>query len=213
METVNAIRTRRSIRAFTPEPVPLDDVQELLEVARWAPSWANAQGWDVFVVSDGKLEEIKEVLAAEADAGREPETDVRMPRRGEWPEHIQERMTYRRPAPGEAPAPPQRPGLWNFYGAPVMLFFGVHERLAIEYACFDLGLLVENVCLAAVDRGLGTCIMAMSVRYADKLHELLPAEEVRFVVGVALGHPHWNSELNAVERPRCGFDEIVRWIE
>lgn len=72
------------------------------------------------------------------------------------------------------PEPPRRPGLWDAYGAPCLLLFAVHERLAMEYACFDLGLLVENFCLAAEDGGLGTCIMAMIVRYADALHDLVP---------------------------------------
>ncbi len=173
MESSEAVRARRSVRAFLSDDVSDDAIRELLDEARWAPSWANAQGWNVFVVKGAALEHVKAMLAQRFEADAEPVTDIPMPQRGEWPEHVRERMTYRRPAAGEAPAPPRRPGLSEIYGAPCLLLFAVHEQLAVEYACFDLGLLVENVCLLAADRGLGTCIMAMTVRFAPDLHELI----------------------------------------
>ena len=214
MEMSEAIRERRSIRAFCPDDVPDEIISEILDEARWAPSWANAQGWDVYVIKGATLARVKSTLAERFAAEAEPVTDIRMPQRGEWPEHIQQRMTYRRPAPGAAPQPPLRPGVSDIYGASCLMLFAVHERLAVEYACFDLGLLVENVCLIARDRGLGTCIMAMAVRYADALHELLPqAEGRRFVVGVALGHPDAGSELNRTERQRCPLGEVVTFVE
>jgi nitroreductase len=214
MDLSRAIRERRSIRAFRTDDVPDETIREILDEARWAPSWANAQGWDVIAVKGETLARVKQALAERAEAGAEPVTDIRMPQRGEWPEHIAERMTYRRPSPGEAPAPPQRPGLWNLYDAPCLLLFTVHEQLAVEYACFDLGLLVQTVCLLAEDRGLGTCIMAMAVRYADVLHELIPqAEGRRIVVGVALGHADPDSELNRVKRQRCPLEEILTFVE
>jgi nitroreductase len=213
MDVSEAIRERRSIRAFLPDELPEETIRQLLDDARWAPSWANAQDWDVFVVTGNALSAVKSMLAERFAEAAGPVTDIRMPQRGEWPEHVLERMTYRRPAPGAEPAPPSRPGLSDVYGAPCLLLFAVHEQLAVEYACFDLGLLVENVCLAAHDRGLGTCIMAMAVRYADGLHEMVPqAAGRRFVVGVALGHPDPDSELNHVARERCPFGEIATFV-
>jgi hypothetical protein len=56
--------------------------------------------------------------------------------------------------------------------------------------------------------------MAMTVRYADALHELVPqAEGRRFVVGVALGHPNADDELNRTERKRCPLGEVVMFVE
>lgn len=214
MDVSEAIRERRSIRAFLPDHVPDGVIRELLDEARWAPSWANAQGWDVFVVKGEPLAKVKAMLGLKFAAETDPVPDIPMPQRGEWPEHVLERMTYRRPSPGQAAQPPMRPGLADVYGASCLLLFAVHERLAVEYACFDLGLLVQSVCLSAEDRGLGTCIMAMTVRYADALHELLPqAESRRFVVGLALGRPDAESPVNLTERNRCPFGEIVTFIE
>ncbi|MBM4445254.1 MAG: nitroreductase [Chloroflexi bacterium] len=52
MEVLTAIRTRRSVRHYKPDPVSDADLQVLLEAARWAPSWANTQCWRLVVVRD-----------------------------------------------------------------------------------------------------------------------------------------------------------------
>jgi nitroreductase len=46
------IRTRRSIRAFRPDPVSDEALKQIIEAARWAPSSANSQPWDIVVVRD-----------------------------------------------------------------------------------------------------------------------------------------------------------------
>ncbi|HEY5506855.1 MAG TPA: nitroreductase [Coriobacteriia bacterium] len=213
MELSEAIRERRSVRAFLPDDVPAEVVEAILEEARWAPSWANAQDWDVFALTGPRLERFKSVLAEKLASDAESVTDIRFPGRGEWPEHIRERMTYRRPTPGAEAAPPQRPGLATLYGAPWALLFAIHEDLAPEYACFDTGLLVQNVCLEAHDRGLGTCIMAMAVRFADSLHDVVPeAAGRRFVVAVTLGHPDPDSPVNAAERERVPLSEVATFL-
>jgi nitroreductase len=57
-------RTRRSVRAYKPDPVPEALVRELLEAARWAPSAINSQPWEFIVVTDA------EVRAAVCDSAR-----------------------------------------------------------------------------------------------------------------------------------------------
>lgn len=214
MEMSEAIRERRSIRAFLSDDVLEETITAILDEARWAPSWANAQGWDVFVLRGAVLARYKSMMAEKLASEAAPVTDIPMPQRGAWPEHILSRMMYSRVTPGAAPQVPPRSGLADIYGAPCMLLFAVDERLAAEYACFDLGLLVQNVCLAAHERGLGTCIMAMAVRYADALHAVVPqAESRRFVVGVALGHPDPDSELNLVARERVALSEIATFLD
>ncbi len=91
-----------------------------------------------------------------------------------------------------------------------MVLFTVDEHLHAEYACFDAGLLVQSFCLAAHARGLGTCIMAMAVAYADVLRELVPqARGQRFVVGVAVGVPDAQAPVNRFPRERAALDEIA----
>ena len=49
---LRAIRERRSIYRYSPEPVPDEKIQAILEAGRWAPSWANSQPWEFIVVKD-----------------------------------------------------------------------------------------------------------------------------------------------------------------
>jgi len=45
------VMRRRSIRSYKTDPIPLDFVQKILEVARWAPSGANTQPWEFIIVT------------------------------------------------------------------------------------------------------------------------------------------------------------------
>jgi len=214
MEFEDVIRSRRSIRRFKPEPVPQELIQEILDEARWSPSWANTQAWSVYVVTGETLKRLRSVSkapnASEASGG----PDFRMPR--EWPPHLAARtkqlFDLRSAAgPGSTPAPGTT-SLTDFYGAPCVLFFAVERGLASDYVLFDSGLIVQSVCLAAHDKGLGTCIMAMAVRDPDRLRELLPqAAEKQFIIGVALGYPDQEAPVNRFERPRAPFEELVIW--
>ncbi len=56
METLmQIIKGRRSIRRFKPDPIPEEDLREVLEAAIWAPSAGNTQEWKFFVVRDPGL--------------------------------------------------------------------------------------------------------------------------------------------------------------
>lgn len=55
MEVLEAIRTRRSIRIYKPDPVPEEILEKILEAGRWAPSASNAQPWKFIVFSDPEL--------------------------------------------------------------------------------------------------------------------------------------------------------------
>ena len=52
LSTWEAIQARRSIRKFTPDPVPEEMVDQLIEAARLAPSGSNRQPWRFLVVRD-----------------------------------------------------------------------------------------------------------------------------------------------------------------
>ncbi|NUR25325.1 MAG: NADH dehydrogenase FAD-containing subunit, partial [Catenulispora sp.] len=55
MELTDAMRTTGAVRYFRPEPVPDVALYRALEVARFAPSGGNRQGWHVIVVRDRVL--------------------------------------------------------------------------------------------------------------------------------------------------------------
>lgn len=63
MDVFQAIKQRRSIRAYTSENVSEEEVEKLIDAARWAPSAGDIQPWEFVIVRDA---EIKRKLAAAA---------------------------------------------------------------------------------------------------------------------------------------------------
>jgi len=63
MDLLEAIKGRRSIRAFKNEEVSVEDVKRLVDAARWAPSAGNIQPWEFIVV---RKPEIKKALVEAA---------------------------------------------------------------------------------------------------------------------------------------------------
>lgn len=45
MDVLDAIRTRRTVKSYRPEPVPRDVLERILEVARWAPNHRQTEPW------------------------------------------------------------------------------------------------------------------------------------------------------------------------
>ncbi|HJN17249.1 MAG TPA: nitroreductase family protein [Armatimonadota bacterium] len=66
MDTIQAIRNRRSVRAYVPDPVPDDHLEQILEAGRQAPSARNRQPWHFIVVRDPERRE----AVAKACAGQ-----------------------------------------------------------------------------------------------------------------------------------------------
>jgi nitroreductase len=68
VDTETAIRTRRTHKAFSPEPVPREELEELLELARWAPNHHLTVPWRFRVVGPQALERLKGAAGPEGAA-------------------------------------------------------------------------------------------------------------------------------------------------
>ncbi len=66
MEVEDAIRSRRTHKAFSPDPVPRDLLDELLELARWAPNHRLTNPWRFRVLGSRSLAELKLAAGSEA---------------------------------------------------------------------------------------------------------------------------------------------------
>lgn len=221
MEFEKVIRGRRSIRAYTAEPVARDVITEILDEARWAPSSRNTQAWSVWVVSGAALERFKTAFKAALDREEPEASDLAGTATGDWPQACSARaveLMKTRAATLEAAGEVSGPTaslarMADCFGAPVLLVFGFEGCLSDAYASYDTASLVQNVCLAAHDKGLGTCQSTTLVRYPDLLRELLPgADEHRMVVAVTLGYPELEAPANTFARSRAPLDELVTWV-
>ena len=80
MELLEAIKSRRSIRAYKPDPVPKRVLAELLEVATRAPSGSNTQPWEFIVLTGETLGELNRAMIERLHSGKmKPEPDENMP--------------------------------------------------------------------------------------------------------------------------------------
>ncbi len=68
MDLETAIRSRRTHKAFGPEPLPREQVEELLELARWAPNHHLTAPWRFRVVGPRALERLKEAAGPDGAA-------------------------------------------------------------------------------------------------------------------------------------------------
>ena len=56
-DCIEVIHGRRSIRRYLSKEIPEETMQIVLEAARWSPSWANTQCWELVLVRDQKLKQ------------------------------------------------------------------------------------------------------------------------------------------------------------
>ena len=69
MDVTEAIRTRKSIRGYKPDPVPEEVLKDVLEAAVRAPSAMNTQPWEITVIGGEVLENIKRQNAENLTSG------------------------------------------------------------------------------------------------------------------------------------------------
>ena len=62
MDTLECIKSRQSIRGFKAEPVPRELLLQIIETARYSPSYKNTQPWEVMIVSGEKKRGLSNML-------------------------------------------------------------------------------------------------------------------------------------------------------
>ena len=221
MNICDAITGRRSVRAFLERPVAVEIVWKILDVARWAPSGANSQPWEVQGVLGETRQRISDALA-EARKTNEPER----PSYQYYPKVWFEPYNGRKTACGMAmyralgitrKTPESRSEAWNrnysFFGAPVVLFFSIHEKLALG-SWLDYGMFIQNACLAAHGYGLDTCIQASPADYPDLIRKILCIPSDRIVMGaVSMGFGDPAAPINSYRTSREPVDGFTTWYD
>ena len=129
MELDDAIKTRRSVRKFSDYVVTDEDINCLIDAARWAPSWGNTQCWDFIIVQDKiKIEKLTD-LYSETNPAR--------------------KCSYQCSCLIVACAKMKLSGHKNM----------IPRTKFKEWFMFDLGMALQNLSLKAHDIGLGSVIV------------------------------------------------------
>jgi nitroreductase len=219
-----AIKTRHSLRAFLPTPVPRQTLEDILEVASWAPSGTNTQPWQVHVLTGPALKRFAGRIQA---AYLDPEQNAA---------HREEYAYY--PTEWRSPYIDRRRKVgWDLYGllgiaktdkarmqhqhgrnfiffdAPVGLMFTI-DRVMQQGSWLDYGMFLQNIMVAARARGLHTCPQAAFTQFHSLIAEELQLSPEQMVVcGMSMGYADPDAVENSLVTERAPVAEFTRFLE
>ncbi len=219
LDAVEALwRERRSIRAFTSEPVDAAVLARLFAAAQRAPSWCNVQPWRVVVTTPPKTAELATAMQA-ATRGGFPQAEVPFPI--EYPEPYKANRNACGAALYKAIGVTRddkagRYDAWlrnyAFFDAPHVAIVACDRRLG-PYAYVDVGVWLGFVLTGATALGLATCPMASVAAYPVTLRQHLPIAETDVVLfGIAIGHPSQGAPANECRTTRDPIEANVRVV-
>jgi nitroreductase len=217
----SVIRTRRSIRGFTPEPVPRALVREVIELAMRAPSSLNTQPWNFTVVAGEPLDRIRagnsERTLAGLPSSREFRTqgDYAGPHRERQIE-IAKQLFGAMGIDRHDKAARQDWVLRGFrqFDAPVSIVVTYDRAIhGGDIAPFDCGAVTNALVNAAWSRGLGCVINSQGIMQSPVVREHARiADDQVIMICVAMGWPDESFPANAVVSLRKPVDEAVVFV-
>lgn len=219
-----AIKTRHSLLAFLPTPVPRRTIEDILEVASWAPSGTNTQPWQVHVLTGAALKRLANRIQA---AYLDPDQNAA---------HREEYAYY--PTEWRSPYIDRRRKVgWDLYGllgiaksdkarmqhqhgrnfvffdAPVGLMFTI-DRVMQQGSWLDYGMFLQNIMVAARARGLHTCPQAAFTQFHRLIaEELQLGEEQMVVCGMSMGYADPDAVENSLVTERVPVAEFAHFID
>jgi nitroreductase len=214
MNVIEAINERHSTRAFLSKPVEKEKLDAVLTVSVRAPSWANTQPWEIFVVTGDVLERIKEGYRQKyADkAPAAPET----PRPVQWSEAAQKRIQQLRPDMEKncGSAVEQFAELnQTMFNAPVVVYVCM-DKILSEWSLYDIGAYSQTFMLAAFEQGLSSIPAITLTLYPDIVRrELKIPDNLKITIGIAVGYADKENGINKFVSSRSPLNETIRFFE
>ena len=166
MNTIECIKTRRSIRSYTPDKVDRELLKEVVEAASYAPSWKNTQVTRYIIIDDEALKNkiAKECCSATHNGGIIMQAPVLV-----VTTMMRNRSGYERDG---SYSTPKKKG-WQMY---------------------DCGIAGQTFCLAAHEKGLSTLIMG--IYDEEKITEILKIPEEQEVCAlIAVGYANESPDV------------------
>ena len=218
ISATEAITSSRSIRAFTNQPVADELIRTILTDAARAPSGTNIQPWNVIVLQGEARNDLVDAVQAAFDEGDRQSQEMYYPT-----EFVEPYISRRRKIgwdlygllgieKGEYDKmAAQHRKNYEFFGAPVGIFFTLHETMR-SGGWMDLGLYMANVMALAREHGLDTCPQAAWQEFGHVVHKHLGlADEQSVIVGLALGYEDTEAVVNTLRTERAPLEDFVEF--
>ena len=171
MELAKAIKGRRSIRKYKPTPIPKETIMELYEMASWAPSGMNRQNWYFVAVTGEYVKKVADIcyngfieyIGSKVSSVFAHKPDV-----------VKETTSF----------------FATLGGAPVVIFAYAEPGPESPYTDVQsVAAAIQNLLLAAYEKGLGTCWMTGPLNKEEEFSKLLGVEGKKLVALITLGYP------------------------
>ena len=221
MHVREALRNRKSTRAFLAKPVAREQIIAILDAARHAPSGTNAQPWQVAVVSGQKKSELAQAMENAFRTNGPGVMDYHY-----YPLEWHEPFKKRRVTCGaqlyaalniDRHDKERRFEQWaaNYraFDAPVVLFFFLDPTMQ-KGSFLDCGMFIQSVMLAAVEQGLATCAQAALGQYPELVKDFLGyRRDTILLCGMALGFEDPDAPVNTYRTEREEVAVFTRFYE
>lgn len=220
MRVIDAIRTRKSVRAYKPDPVPKELLREILTIAGHAPSAMNAQPWEFCVLAGTVLDNVRQANLELLRSGAEPcgeQSVTGWSRDSVYRERQVALAIQLFKLMGIERHDKEKRMEWmargfGFFGAPAAIIILTDKSLQPDTPLVDIGIVTQSICLTALAYGLATCIEDQGCLYPEVLRKLAEIpDSKRIVIAIAIGYPDWDFPANAVSTSRVPIDDITLW--
>ena len=221
MDYAAIAQERRSIRGYKPDPIPREILEEIIHIAKQAPSSMNTQPWHFHVLTGEPLERIRKGNTEKMMAGSAVDREIKLSHGYEGPhrERQIEIAVQLFEAMGIARDDKERRMDWVMRGfrqfdAPVSIVITVDKALADDtIAHFDCGAATYGLVLAAWSKGIGSVINGQGIMQSSVVRENanIPEDQV-IMTCVAMGYPDDSFVANDVKSRRTPNDQVASFI-
>ena len=221
MDYEEIAQDRRSIRGYKTDPIPREVLEEIIHIAKHAPSSMNTQPWHFHVLTGEPLERIRKGNTEKMMAGSSVDREIKLNHGYEGPhrERQIEIAVQLFEAMGIARDDKERRTDWVMRGfrqfdAPVSIVITVDKALAEDtIAHFDCGAATYGLVLAAWSKGIGSVINGQGIMQSSVVRENanIPEDQV-IMTCVAMGYPDDSFVANDVKSRRSPNDKVASFI-
>jgi nitroreductase len=217
-DTLDAILSaRHSCRAFLPDTVPQDTVNNIVAAAQKVPSWCNAQPWQLTITSGKATDQFRDAIFSQA-LSNAPAPDMA------WPTGYSGIYKDRRRTCGfqlydavgvakgdHAASAKQMMENYRLFGAPHVAIVTSPAELG-PYGAMDCGGFVTAFTLAAAAKGIASIAQAAIAAHAPmvRAHFDLPQDRL-ILCAISFGYADTEHPANSFRTQRETPDNIIDW--